>query len=68
MSLILILENPAFFSIDFFQWIFFFRIFHFRSVEFLLEMFELNDLTCPEYKNMIYNVKLVKKGRYFIGF
>ena len=41
--------------------IFFFTLFHFRSVEFLLEMFELNDLTCPEYKNMIYNVKLVKK-------
>ena len=62
MSLILILENPLFFSKDFFQWIFFFRLFHFRSVEFLLEMFELNDLTCPEYKNMIYNVKLVKKS------
>lgn len=46
----------------------FFQTFHFRSVEFLLEMFELNDLTCPEYKNMIYNVKLVKKGKIFHRF
>ena len=48
--------------------IFFVKLFHFRSVEFLLEMFELNDLTCPEYKNMIYNVKLAKKGKIFHRF